>query len=637
MKEMNREEADKLYGFSKWGEGFFDINANGELVVLPKKNKDGAKMAIPAIVREMEEMGIEFPAVIRFHDILRFQVKNLNKTFRKVIEEAEYQGRYVGVYPVKVNQMREVVEEILDAGSSYDYGLEAGSKSELLCVLAHNTNRNSLTILNGYKDDDYLRLALLGTQLDRKVVVVIEKYSELISIIRLSKELKIRPIIGIRGKLSVKGVGRWKNSSGDRAKFGLSISEIVRAVQYLKENGYDDCFKLFHFHIGSQISNIRSIKDAISEGVRIYCELFKMGINLEYFDVGGGLGVDYDGSKSNTDSSKNYNLQEYVSDIVYGLAQACDLEGVPHPNIVSESGRAITAHHSCVITNTLGCISPTDSYLNTKKLTGEHHLVSNMRELITELGTNNFQEVYNDARQLRDEILSGFKLGVVTLEGRAVAETLYWEICERIVTISKIADFIPDSLKELEETLYPQYLCNFSVFQSTADTWAIKQVLPIMPISRLNEFPSVNASIADITCDSDGKIDKFISDDGSHKSVPLHQLKENEAYYLGIFLTGAYQDVMGDMHNLFGRLNEVHVFSDDDDPTDFYIEEVIYGNSASQVLKTMQYNPSFMSQTVKKSIDKQVGRGKLSPREGVRLVDFYEYCLRGYTYYKTKQ
>lgn len=626
------EEAQKIYNIGRWGDGYFDINEKGNVVVLPEKSAKGPQIDLMDIVEEMKIQGIAFPAVIRFHDILRSQVKSLNKAFRDVIDECRYEGRYMGVYPVKVNQMREVVEEIIDVGAPYDYGLEAGSKAELLSVLALNTNKDSLTILNGYKDEDFFKLAMCGLKLDRKVIVVIEKFSELKILIKISREMNMRPIIGLRAKMSVKGRGKWSDSSGDKAKFGLSISEILNAITLLKAEGMDDCIKLFHFHIGSQITDIRTVKEAITEGGRLFAKIVKMGINLEYFDVGGGLGVDYDGSQSTSESSKNYTLSEYATDVVYGLKQICDLEAVAHPNIVTESGRAVTAHHSCVVTNVIDVIQTGHTDYDTRKITGEHHLVSDMRNLEQDLKRENFQQIYSEAQQLKDDSLNAFRLGILGLDERAKIETLYWTISRSIFEILKTVDFIPEGLQELEELLAPQYLCNFSIFQSAADSWAIDQVLPLMPITRLNEFPEYQCSICDITCDSDGKIDSFVDGEGITKTIPLHALNPGKDYYVGMFLTGAYQDVMGDMHNLFGKLNEVHVFSDDDDPTDFYIEEVIKGSSASQVLLAMQYNPEYMAHTLKKVVDKQVQRGRITPRDGVKLVDFYEGCLQSYTY-----
>ena len=629
------EEADKTYGVSKWGAGHFSINDSGQLAVIPNKEFPSQYIAIKDVVDEMISQGVSFPVVIRFHDILRAQVHTLNKTFDDIIDEASYNGKFFGVYPVKVNQMREVVEEIVEAGQRYNFGLEAGSKAELLSVLAYNTNENSLTILNGYKDEDYLRLALLGCKLGRKIVVVIEKFSELTKLISLCEETGVRPIIGIRSRMTVKGRGKWESSGGDKAKFGLTISEIINAVELLKGKELLDCLKLFHFHIGSQITDIRAIKEAIAEGGRIYCKLSQLGVDLEYFDVGGGLGVDYDGTASTNDSSINYQLDEYVADIVYGLKQICDLEGVGHPNIITESGRALTAHHSCVITNIIGEIDTSSVSFDTQAIEGESHLVSNMREAEEEFDKlKNWQEVYNDTVKFKEDSLNAFKLGILSLVERAKIETIYWRILKKVAKYISKNEINFEQGEELEEFLSGQYLCNFSVFQSAADSWAIDQILPVVPIDRLEKKPTKRCSLVDITCDSDGKIDKFISDEeGIKKTIPVHEL-DKEPYYLGIFLTGAYQDVMGDMHNLFGRLNEVHVYAHEQDSKGFYIEEVIKGSSAENVLSTMQYNPQYMAFTIKKAIDLQIREGNLNPRQGVKLTDFYEDCLRSYTYLK---
>lgn len=632
------EDAKKTYRVNRWGNGYFDIGDSGDINVIPRYDQPNLKINMREIIEEMQNTGIEFPAVIRFHDILRSQVEVLNRTFRNTIEEAQYEGQYFGVFPVKVNQMREVIEEIVDAGSRFSYGLEAGSKPELIAALAYNTNKNSLTILNGYKDEEYLRLALLGLKIDRKIIIVIEKFSELTKLIKLSQELNVKPIIGLRVKMMVKGRGKWENSSGERAKFGLSIAEILNAINVLETAGLNDCVQLLHFHIGSQLTDIRAIKEAVQEASLIYCKLVKQGVPLEYVDVGGGLAVDYDGSQSTNDSSCNYNLSEYIADIVYGFKQNCELEAVPHPHLVSESGRAMTAHHSCVVTKVIGEIHPSGTQYNTRKLTGEHIIVTNFRELEQSLTDadkeNNHQEVYNDAAQLKSQAMHAFKLGIFSLDELAKVETMYWRILNTIELQLKQNEFVPEELDSISEMLSSQYLANFSVFQSAADSWAIDQVLPIMPISRLHEKPSKLCSLVDITCDSDGKIDKFIGEDIVAKHIPLHQLNADEDYFIGIFLTGAYQDVMGDMHNLFGRLNEVHIVSYDDDPKDFYIEEVVKGSSVENVLSTMQYTPAIMAQMVKKEIDKQIARGKIKPREGVNLIDFYDECLLGYTYLK---
>lgn len=633
-KGWTKEEADDVYHISRWGDGYFDINDQGHLCVLPSQDESGPRIDISEVLEEMKAQNIPLPIVVRFHDILRSHVKVINETFRDVIKEANYQGHYAGVYPIKVNQMREVVEEIVDAGTPYDFGLEAGSKPELLSVLAYNDNLNALTILNGYKDEDYLRLALLGNKLGRKCIVVIEKFSELHKILKLAREMNVEPLIGLRAKMAIKGSGKWSDSGGEKAKFGLTIAEMLTCVQILREENYLNSLKLFHFHVGSQVTDIRTIKEVIREGGRIYAKLAQLGAPLEYFDCGGGLGVDYDGSQSTSDSSMNYKLHDYASDIVYILKEICDAEKVKHPNIVTESGRAITARHSCVITNVIDKIETSFTDYATDKQAGEHSLVSNIREILEMLNEENAQEVYNDALDIKRECQNAFRLGILKLEERAVIETLFWKITKKISGLLPLMEFIPENLYDIDQGVAPQYLCNFSIFQSAPDMWAIGQLLPIVPITRLNEKPEVLGTLVDITCDSDGKINKFIDINETRNLLPLHELRPNEEYHIGLFLTGAYQDVMGDLHNMFGRLNEVHVFCDDEDPTDFYIEEVIKGSSAENVLSAMQYNPEAMAYTMKKNIDRQIAGGKINPREGVRLVDFYESCLKSYTYLK---
>tara|TARA_R110002167_G_scaffold286283_1_gene491270 strand:+ start:6475 stop:8409 length:1935 start_codon:yes stop_codon:yes gene_type:complete len=635
-KKWTIEDSENLYRVNRWGAGYFEIGQNGNLNITPDPSNKDIRIDFKAVLDEIKGEGIQFPVVVRFHDILRSQVSMLNEIFIKTVREAEYQGKYMGVYPIKVNQMREVVEEIVDAGAPFNYGLEAGSKAELLTVMAYNTNEDSLTVLNGYKDKEFMRLALLGNKLGRKFIIVIEKYSELLLLVKTSKELGILPMIGVRSKMTVKGRGKWEGSGGDRAKFGLTISEIIRAARYLQENDMTECLTLLHFHIGSQLTDIRAVKEAITEGAMIYADLYNMGFKLNYVDVGGGLGIDYDGSKSTSDSSRNYSMEEYVADIVFGMKQVCDLENVPHPTLVSESGRAITAHHSCVVTQVVGEIKANGMEIDTSPLEDDHILLTNMRELSIDIEKqNNLQEIFNDASQWKEQALTAFKLRVISLEELGKIETLYWQTMVILQQRLKEVDFVPEEMKELDYNLSSQYLCNFSVFQSAADTWAIDQVLPVIPLTRMDEKPTVNCSLVDITCDSDGKLDQFVSANGIADIIPMHTLKKDEDYYLGLFLTGAYQDVMGDMHNLFGRLNEVHIFSYDDDPEDFYIEEVVKGSSVEDVLSIMQYNPGAMAQSVKKMIDGHVAKGQLNPREGVKWTDFYEACLKGYTYLKT--
>ncbi|RUO24495.1 arginine decarboxylase [Aliidiomarina minuta] len=637
MNEWSIDDAEELYGVNRWGAGYYSIGENGNIQVAPNHRDQEVTIDLKEVIEEMISEGIQFPAVIRFLDILRSQVEILNETFRDTIEQAEYKGQYVGVYPVKVNQMREVVEEIIDAGEPYNYGLEAGSKPELMAVMAYNENPEALTILNGYKDEDYLTLGLLGRRLQRKMIVVIEKFSELEMLIGLSKKFGIEPLIGLRSKMMVKSQGKWASSSGERAKFGLSIAEILNAIDYLKQNDMLHTAKLLHFHIGSQLSDIRKIKEAVTEGARLYAKLVQLGVPLEYLDIGGGLGVDYDGTSSTTDSSRNYSTEEYIADVVYGVKQICDLEKVPHPNLVSESGRALTAHHSMVVTNVVGEIKAAGTPFDIKPDASEHVLVSNMRELIGEGNDLHPQERYNDAASTKESAYEAFKLGVLDLREIAKIDVMYWRILSDIHQALDTDNYVIQELEDLQNVLASQYLANFSVFQSAADTWAIGQVLPIVPVSRLHEEPKVRVSIADITCDSDGKINNYIEGTQVTPNIPMHDLRKDEGYHIGMFLTGAYQDVMGDMHNLFGRLTEVHVFSHDDEDGDFYIEEVVPGNSAAKVLETMQYNTDYMAKVVKKAVDKQIRKGNVAPREGVRWTDFYEKCLQGSTYLRTEK
>lgn len=637
MADWSIADSEKLYRVARWGAGYFEIGANGNLHMTPDPQNPGIRIDFKSLLDEIREESIQFPVVVRFHDILRSQVANINGTFRNKIEEAGYQSPYMGVYPIKVNQMREVVEEVVDAGEPFDFGLEAGSKAELLTVLAYNTNVNSLTILNGYKDEEFMKLALMGRKMGRKMIVVIEKFSELNMLVRLAGELGVEPMIGIRAKMFVKGNGRWEGSGGDKAKFGLSTAEIINAVTYLRDNNMSHCLKLLHFHIGSQLTDIRAVKDAVTEGARIYAELHHMGAELEYVDVGGGLGIDYDGSHSTSESSRNYSMEEYVGDVVYGMMEICDMENVPHPILVSESGRALTAHHSCVVTEVVSEIKPNGLSFNTDKGKNEHFIVANMRDLTLNLEKYpNSQEVLNDASDWKEQAINAFKLKVLSLEELAKVETMYWQIMHQLHERGDSNQMSEDVMQELQEQLASQYLGNFSIFQSAADTWAIDQILPVVPLTRLDEKPTVNCSLVDITCDSDGKIDHFIGDAEHNKTIPMHTLKQDEPYYIGLFLTGAYQDVMGDMHNLFGRLNEVHIFSYDDDPEDFYIEEVVQGSSVGNVLSIMQYNPEAMAQDVKKMIDKCIASKQINPREGVKWIDFYEACIDGYTYLKTE-
>ncbi|MCB1739263.1 MAG: biosynthetic arginine decarboxylase [Gammaproteobacteria bacterium] len=645
MNDWSIAAAEELYRIGRWGEGFFRVAANGRLQMCLPANADPVTdsevdaqadsdgISLQDVVDELNEQGVAFPIVLRFHDVLKQRVRELNQAFVQAIDDAGYEGVYRGVFPIKVNQMREVVDEIVTAGREFHYGLEAGSKAELLAVLAYDTTPEALTICNGYKDEDYLRLALLGNRLKRKVIVVVEKYSEIDPLLRLAQQMNVRPLIGLRIKMRVKTEGRWSGSSGEHAKFGLTTSELLNAIALIQSRGFLDSIVLLHFHIGSQLSDIRYVQVAVQEAARIYARLHKRGVPLQYLDVGGGLGVDYDGSRSRGESSMNYSVHDYANVVVQSVKQTCELEQTPHPTLVSESGRAVAAHHSCVIIRVLGEIASDANPIATDATEREHRLVTSMRRLLEQLDSlKNHQQAYNDASYLLDDALDGFKLGVIGLEDLARVETLYWRLLRAISRGIASEEFVSEELRNVDAQLASQYLCNFSLFQSAADSWAIGQVLPVVPLTRLNEEPTRHCTLADITCDSDGKISNFIGPHGTQDTLPLHRLDNGEHYYVGLFLTGAYQDVMGDMHNLFGRLNEAHVFHDPEEPGGFFIEEVVPGTSAGQVLTIMQYNTFSMAENVKRRIDAAVRAGEIGAREGVRLVDFYESCLGGYTY-----
>lgn len=631
MRTWGVSDSLKLFNIENWGDQYFSINPSGNLTVHPKRG-EGPGIDLQSVVEEIRSQGLKMPVLIRFQDIIRHRVVALNEAFRKSIAEYGYKGSYQGVYPIKVNQMREVVEEIIDAGRPYDFGLEAGSKAELAAVIAMNLTPNSLVICNGYKDYSFIKTALLGLKLGKRVIIVIEKLSELFQVISIAKELGVVPLIGIRSKLYSKGSGKWESSGGEFAKFGLTTPELLHAVNILRQEGLQESFRLLHFHIGSQITNIKTIKDAVKEGTRIYAKLRKMGLNLEFLDVGGGLGVDYDGSRTSFESSINYSLGEYVSDVVYSIQEICQAEEVPEPHIVSESGRALVAHHSVLVVNVFGNIEVGTTPSSLEETTDEDDVVKEMRYLSNHLSSKNLLEHFHDALQRKEEALSMFKLGFLSLEDKAKVEYLFWQICKVIHKNAAGLRYVPDEVEALNKHLADQYLCNFSLFQSMPDHWAIQHLFPIVPIHRHDEEPNRAATLVDITCDSDGKVSKFIDLRDIKDTLPLHTLKGNEPYYLGFFLMGAYQDIMGDLHNLFGRVNEVHVFLDETEPGGYYIEEVIKGNTISGVLSWIQYSATDLEKQVKAQIEGKVREGLIKPREGVELQNFYEEVLHGYTY-----
>jgi arginine decarboxylase len=628
-KDWTTENSYELYNLKGWGLKYFGINEQGNLVVHPRRSSD-VSIDIKKVVDDILARGIKLPVLLRFQDLLRQRVMLLNEGFKDAITEYKYQGRYMGVYPIKVNQLREVVEEIADAGEPYQIGLEAGSKGELMAALALNDTQ-CLTIVNGYKDESIMRLAIIGLKVGKKVIVVIEKPSELGLLLRVAKEYNVRPLIGLRTKLQTQGSGKWKTSTGYAAKFGLTTPEILAAINELRAEGMEDCVKMLHFHVGSQVTQIQTIKEAVKEGARVYAKLRKLGVAVEYLDCGGGLGVDYDGSHTATDSSMNYTLKEYISSLVYTIQEICRQEEVPEPNIVTESGRTLVAHHSLLIVNIFGSIVAGSTPIEFQETPKEHAVVKEMRDIIKTLNSGSLSEAYHDAQQRMEEAFDLFKLGYLDLEDRAKVENIYWRLCLEIRRLMPRAKYHSEDLGEMIKTLDDQYLCNFSLFQSLPDSWAIDHIFPIVPLHRLNEEPERKVSMVDITCDSDGKIDQFAFKKKIRANLPLHRLT-GDPYYVAICLVGAYQASLGDIHNLFGRVNEVHIFEDAEEPGGYYIEEIIHGQTVRDVLTATQYSEYELVRMIKTSVDTQVKAGILKPREGVDLLNQYEAVMQEYTY-----
>ncbi|HEV2047300.1 MAG TPA: biosynthetic arginine decarboxylase [Chthoniobacterales bacterium] len=625
------ESAISTYNVDGWGGGYFTINENGNVVARPLQD-NGGSIDILEVVNEARDRGLGFPLVIRFQDLLRHRVESVNCAFQNAMTEFGYKSQYRGVFPIKVNQLREVIEEIVDAGLQFHFGLEAGSKPELVAALAMHKDPESLIICNGYKDAAFIRIALLGCKLGKKAVIVVEKLEELEQTIRASKEVGVEPLIGIRVRLHSKGSGKWSPSGGENAKFGLDTTNLVAASQMLREAGLAHCLKLVHFHVGSQVPDISTIKRAVREAARYYAKLHKLGHELGYLDVGGGLGVDYDGSGSDFDSSANYSLQEYANDVVWNIMDVCDSEGVAHPAIVSEGGRAIVAHHSVLVMEAFSSIERTAPKLRVEATEKDHKLVGDILDVKQRLKRGNRMESLHDIQQAKEEAQQMFDLGLLDLESKAKIETVYWQLAQQIVNMHRGLRYIPDEIKELETSLGDQYICNFSVFQSLLDHWALGQLFPIMPIHRLTTPPDRNGMIVDITCDSDGKVSKFTDLQDVRETLPLHRIVPGEIYYLGVFMVGAYQDIMGDLHNLFGRVTEAHVFLDPDEESGWYIEEVIEGSTIGEVLAMTQWDKVELMRLLKSQVDAAIKTDFLKPNDAMKLLSDYERLLQEYTY-----
>jgi arginine decarboxylase len=628
MRKWRIEDSAELYNIQGWGVNYFSINEKGHIVVSPKK--DGVEVDLRELVDELSLRDVSAPMLIRFPDILDNRIEKMAKCFEVAAREYGYKAQNFIIYPIKVNQMRPVVEEIVSHGKKFNIGLEAGSKPELHAVIAINADSDSLIICNGYKDEDYIELALLAQKMGKRIFIVVEKLNELKLVANVSKRLRIKPNLGIRIKLASTGSGKWEDSGGDVSKFGLTSSEVLEAMDFLERNRMTDCLRLVHFHIGSQVTKIRRIKIALREASEFYVQLHKNGYKVEFVDIGGGLGVDYDGTRSpNSESSVNYSLQEYVNDSIATLVDAADRNGLPHPNIITESGRSLTAHHSVLVFEVLETTTLPEWHEDDIPTEKDHELVRELYSLWDRLNQPGMLETWHDAQQIREEALDRFSLGLLDLKTRAQIERLFWSIARELYQMTNETKHSSEELRHLPKILSDKYFCNFSLFQSMPDSWAIDQIFPIVPIQRLDEKPLRAATLQDITCDSDGKIDNFISTRNFSYYLPVHSIKPKESYYLGVFLVGAYQEILGDLHNLFGDTNAVHVSVNDHG---YEIDQIIDGETVAEVLEYVQYNPKKLVRTVETWVTSAVKSGIISAEEGKEFLSTYRSGLYGYTY-----
>ena len=628
MRKWRIEDSEELYNIKGWGVNYFGINEKGHAYVSPRKND--VRVDLKEIVDELNSRDITAPVLLRFPDILDNRIEKTSDCFNQAAKEYDYKAEHFIIYPIKVNQMRPVVEEIISHGKKYNLGLEAGSKPELHAVLATNMDSDSLIICNGHKDQNFIELALLGQKMGKRVFLVVEKLPELITFARTAEKLGVRPNLGIRIKLAASCTGKWKESGGDASKFGLNSSELLDALRMLDEMGMHDCLKLIHFHIGSQITKIRRISTALREAAQFYVQLHAMGFNIEFVDCGGGLGVDYDGTRSsNSESSVNYSIQEYVNDCVYTFVDAANKNNIPHPNLITEGGRSLTAHHSVLIVDVMESVSMPHMSEDFHPTEQDHQLVHDLTEIWDKLSPRSMLEDWHDAQDIRDEALDLFRHGIIDLKTRAQIESLYWSITREISELAHHQKHVPDELRTLDKMMADKYFCNFSLFQSLPDSWGIDQLFPIMPIERLNERPTVSATLQDITCDSDGKISAYVNYNQQTSYLPLHAFREGEHYYIGVFLVGAYQEILGNMHNLFGDTNAVHVTVDEDG---YSIDKTIDGETVADVLEYVQYDPKRLVRRLETWVSKAVKEGKITTEEGKEFISNYRSGLYGYTY-----
>ena len=628
MKKWTIEDSKELYNICGWGTSYFGINGKGDVYVIPCK--DNTQIDLRDIMDELALRDINAPVLLRFPDILDNRIEKTASCFQKAKEEYGYKGENFVIYPIKVNQMQPVVEEIISHGKKFNLGLEAGANPELIAVIAVQAQSDSLIICNGYKDESYIELALLAQKMGKRIFIVVEKLNELDIIEKVAKKLNVKPNIGIRIKLASSGSGKWAESGGDASKFGLTSAELLTALKKIDEMGFHDCLRLIHFHIGSQITKIRRIQTALREAAQFYISLHKMGYNVDFVDCGGGLGVDYDGTRSSSsESSVNYSIQEYVNDCVYTFVDAANKSNIEHPNLITESGRSLSAHHSVLVIDVLETASLPEMPEEFEAKETDHQLVKDLYEIWDNLNPRNMLEDWHDAEQIREEALQLFSHGIVDLKTRAEIEAMYWSVCHEINNLAKHMKHVPEELRGLDKILADKYFCNFSLFQSLPDSWAIDQLFPIMPIQRLNERPTRNATLQDITCDSDGKIANFVTDGHIGNVLPLHPLKKNEPYYLGVFLVGAYQEILGDMHNLFGDTNAAHISVKDGK---YCIDQIFDGETVEEVLDYVQYNPKKLVRQLEQWVTKSVKEGKISLDEGKEFLGTYRNGLFGYTY-----
>ena len=628
MRKWKTEDSAELYNINSWGKDYFSINPKGNLTVTPKE--DGPEIDIRELMDELQTQDIASPVLLRFPDILNHRIEKITKCFERAAEEYHYTAQSHIIYPIKVNQMRPVVEELVNHGSNYNVGLEAGSKPELHAVLSIQSDNDSMIICNGYKDESYIELALLAQKMGRKIFLVVEKLMELRTIATLSKRMNIQPNIGIRIKLASSGSGKWEESGGDISKFGLNSSELFEALELLNKEGLQDCLKLIHFHIGSQVTNIRRIKTALKEALQFYVQLQKMNYNIRFVDIGGGLGVNYDGTNSSiSGNSINYSIQEYVNDAIYSIVDTCKKNQLPQPNLIIESGRSLAAHHSILVFEVLASTHLPEFSEDESIGEDAHELVKDLYEIWDNLTPSRLIEMWHDAMQAREEALELFNLGLVDLKTRAVVERLFWSIAREVNAMGVKSKHTPEELRVISKSLADKYFCNFSLFQSLPDSWAIDQIFPIMPLSRLDEKPRCNATLQDITCDSDGKIDNFISTSNNNYHLPVHPLKEGEPYYIGVFLVGAYQEILGDLHNLFGDTNAVHIKVKGEE---YQIDKIIEGETIADVLDYVQFDPKRMARSIEVWANHSVKQGIISPEEGREFISNYRSGLYGYTY-----